>query len=300
MVTVKMDKLTSEISEKRIEVNLAFEYVENLKAELQQFSDANFNLRVQVSQEIKNDKGLSPSQILAEMERLEGLELQRLRKLENFEKTVTILNERIKTAQDDLKFAQAQLNRLEDEQNWLIEYLPEASKYQQGFIDKAVKEYNQKLNGFEYELNKWQSKAQIIERYLKHPAAKEKTCVLEPMKALGYADTVAEQPKIAVHISNLQNAIETLKENHELFILSLNINSEFRKFIRHRVDIQQAATDLERAQNEYLDKLQAFSLAKGNCRAAIAYTGNRAIDYFQMLTVTVGDKVELSLSDIEV
>jgi hypothetical protein len=300
MTTLKMDKLTLEISEKQTEVNLQKEYIEKLQKELLQFSDSNFNLRVQVNQKIPNDKGLSPTQILAEMERLENLENTRIKKLENYEKTCVIFKEKIKQAQSDLSFSESQLAKLLEEKDWQDNYSKEAEKYREGFINKAQKEYAQKLNGFDYELNKWQSKAQIIERFLRDPRCKEKTCVLEPMKALNYGDAVAEQPRIAGHIKNLETAIQNLKDSHELFLASLNINPVFRKFIRDRVNIELAATDLKQAQDSYLEKLKAFSKAKGSSNTAISYSGNRGIDYFQMLIVNVGDQVVIGLKDIEV
>lgn len=118
------DKLTIQIEDTQNSINAKSQELEKLRTDLNRFVESNFNLNVPICQEIKNDVGLSPSELLVEIERLEGLEKERLNKLANVKKASELFRSQINTVEQQLNSLQSELSRLENEQLWVNSYLP--------------------------------------------------------------------------------------------------------------------------------------------------------------------------------
>lgn len=276
------------------QINAKVKQLAGLRSDLDQFLDANFNLKVAVKQDIdKTD--LSPGELLAEIERLETMESVRLSKLASVNKACTLFESRINKAENELQQLQKQLTSLNDEKDWQVNYQPRADKYSETFVNDFKEKTDRKIVDSKKQLNSYKQQFEKIEYFLNDPddRIKQKFCKLSD-ETLNYEQAERAFNTIPGHIIRLESAIESYQSIFDKWLECLNRNPDYRQFIRARVDIDTAANELKDSADEYLSKLEAFKALKENCNTAIRYTENLGYSNNRIISVTIADYIQVT------
>ena len=288
------NSLDTQISNTNKSISTKTEELLKLKADLKQFSDANFNLNIAISQDVDKNN-LSPTELLAEIERLQTLENARLQKLGNVKKAKMLFESQISQVEANLKSLKNTLNYLNDEKDWTENYLPKANQYNNSFVAEFKAENDKRINDCNQRIKNYQNQLEKIQYFLNNPDPNQKikSCKITDTQSLSYPDAEQALSTIPQHIESLETSIKLEQNAFQQRLDSLSDDQQYRSFIRARVEIEPIAQNLRDAAENYAKALAEFKSLAEECQDAIKTNRSFLGAYENLQTCELGDFIEI-------